>query len=163
MRCKKNHSAWKHIGHLFPAESWAFSCRTNVSGLSSGRPSTLARQVWLVWRVWCRLFRNGLQRCALGAGWAMTRLQQGKGFTDTFPPCIARPSGPSHWGHLSVGSLAVQGKGSAASVKYFVKKVSIAGQHWSLAENSAKSLDNNLIITRNSYWQTSGVEGLVHF
>lgn len=64
----------------------------------------------------------------------MTQIQQGQGSTESSPPCIAQLSGPSRWGHLSGRSLALQGKGSSASVKYFAKKVSIAGQHWSLGK-----------------------------
>lgn len=36
-------------------------------------------------RVWCTLFRDGLQGYMLGAYWATTQIQQVKGFTGTSP------------------------------------------------------------------------------
>ena len=157
MGCKKNNSACKHIGHLFQAEISVFNRRAKVSELPSRRPFTLAKYVWLVWRVWCMLFRKGLQACVLGAAEQSLRCSKGR-----VSPAAPLPVSPG-WGQLSVGSLALEGKGSSASMKCFAKKVSTAGQHWSLANRSAESLDVNLILKRISYWQTSGFEGLVHF
>lgn len=156
----KEPQSLKHVAHLFPTESSVFNCRTNVSGLPSRRPFTLAKYVWLVLRVWCTFLRNGLQGCMIGTCWATAQIQQAKGFTDN-SPALYCPVPVAEDTFLS-GAWHYRAQAVLPQWSTLQRRFQLLGST-GLAKSSAKSLDINLVLKRDSYWQTSPFEGFVHF